>query len=60
MSFNIKILQHPEYGPIVRALLQEIENPDSGLPSSLKEQWFQAISDFSNDPNPDKLVDEVA
>lgn len=56
-QFNIKILQHPDYGPIVRALLQEIENPDSGLPSSLKEQWFQAISDFSNDPNPDKLVE---
>jgi len=57
VSFNIKILQHPDYGPIVRALLQEIENPDSGLSSSLKERWFQAITDFSNDPDPAKLVE---
>ena len=57
MSFDIKILQHPQYGPIVRALLQEIENKDSGLPSTLKEQWFEAISEFSHDPNPEKLVE---
>ena len=57
MSFDVKILQHPQYGPIVRALLQELENTDSGLPSSLKEQWFQAICDFSVNPDPEKLVE---